>query len=418
MKVLDIALKDLLRSCRSLFALGMSLVIPLAVTGLIYFAFGSLSQGTGKYDFPDLNVVVANQDRPGDSTVHLGERLVTYLQDERMPSWLHVSTVADEAVAREAVQNQQAGVAVLVPDNFTKSLFSDEAATVTLLQDPILTVGPTIVKDLLAQFVDGISGSKIAFKVIGAQGETLTPTAQQQVAQQYADWFTTLQQNLHHSEDSLLDLQAPAGAGADSENGMARVIANIMCGMMIFFAFYTGAYAAQSILREEEEGTLPRLFTTSTSRTSILAGKFLGVAITVAAQVTVLLVASHFIFQITWGQPLSILLASAGLVAAATGFGILLISFTRDLRQSGPVIGGVVSATGMLGGLFSTGVANMPAALEKASYAMPQGWAMQSWKLSLSGAGAGELALPVLAMVAMGALFFFAGARVFNKRFA
>jgi len=414
MKVLDIALKDLLRSCRSLFALGMSLVIPLAVTGLIYFAFGSLSQGTGKYDLPDLNVVVANQDRPADNNVRLGERLVTYLQDERMPSWLHVSTVESEAAAREAVQNQQAGVAILVPENFTKSLFSDEAAALTLVQDPTLTVGPTIVKDLLAQFVDGISGSKIALKV----GETLTPAEQQQVVQQYADWFTALQQNLHHSEDPLLDLQVPAAAGAASENGMARVIANIMSGMMIFFAFYTGAYAAQSILREEEEGTLPRLFTTSTSRTSILAGKFLGVAITVAAQVTVLLVASHFVFQITWGQPLSILLASTGLVAAATGFGILLISFTRDLRQSGPVIGGVVSATGMLGGLFSTGVANMPAALEKASYAMPQGWAMQSWKLSLSGAGAGELALPVLAMVAMGALFFFVGARVFNKRFA
>ncbi len=33
---------------------------------------------------------------------------------------------------------------------------------------------------------------------------------------------------------------------------------------MIFYAFFTGTSTAQSILKEEEERTLPRLFTTPT----------------------------------------------------------------------------------------------------------------------------------------------------------
>ena len=37
-----------------------------------------------------------------------------------------------------------------------------------------------------------------------------------------------------------------------------------MGGMMIFYAFFTGASTGQTILQEEEEGTLPRLFTTPT----------------------------------------------------------------------------------------------------------------------------------------------------------
>ena len=45
MKVLDIALKDLLRSFRSAFALVMMFVAPLLITGLIYFAFGSMLGG-------------------------------------------------------------------------------------------------------------------------------------------------------------------------------------------------------------------------------------------------------------------------------------------------------------------------------------------------------------------------------------
>ena len=54
---------------------------------------------------------------------------------------------------------------------------------------------------------------------------------------------------------------------------------------MIFFAFFTGAASAQSILTEEEKGTLPRLFTTPTPELSILGGKFLAVALTVLVQV-------------------------------------------------------------------------------------------------------------------------------------
>jgi hypothetical protein len=41
LKVLDIALNDLTRSFRSAFAIGMMVVVPLLLTGLIYFAFGT-----------------------------------------------------------------------------------------------------------------------------------------------------------------------------------------------------------------------------------------------------------------------------------------------------------------------------------------------------------------------------------------
>jgi hypothetical protein len=42
MKIIDIALKDMLRYFRSAFAVGMMLVVPLLITGLIYAAFGGV----------------------------------------------------------------------------------------------------------------------------------------------------------------------------------------------------------------------------------------------------------------------------------------------------------------------------------------------------------------------------------------
>ncbi|MBM4423255.1 MAG: ABC transporter permease [Chloroflexi bacterium] len=42
MKILDIAFKDILRSTRSLFAVGMMLVVPLEYTGATFSAIGHL----------------------------------------------------------------------------------------------------------------------------------------------------------------------------------------------------------------------------------------------------------------------------------------------------------------------------------------------------------------------------------------
>ena len=79
-------------------------------------------------------------------------------------------------------------------------------------------------------------------------------------------------------------------------NFKLSMLAPIMGGMMIFFAFFTGTTSAQTILREAEQGTLSRLFTTPTSKRTILAGKFLAVLLTVWIQVSVLIFASHYLF--------------------------------------------------------------------------------------------------------------------------
>src|SRR5512146_567232 len=100
-----------------------------------------------------------------------------------------------------------------------------------------------------------------------------------------------------------------------------------MAGMMIFFVFFTGANTAQSILKEQEEGTLARMFTTPTPIPMILGGKFAAVFLTLVVQATVLTTASALAFQINWGNLLALGLVLFGLVVSATGFGILLISF-------------------------------------------------------------------------------------------
>ncbi len=421
-KILDIALKDLVRSYRSFFSIGMMFVAPLLITGLMYFAFSGM-MGNDAPKLPDFKVVVVNHDQVVENAPRLGEMMVEFLQDERMPDWLLVQIVPTDNEAFDAVNRQQAGAALIIPADFSQSLFEEnQQFQLTIFHDPTLTIGPQILSSLISQFIDGISGSKIAVNVVGdgivAQGGTMNLLTMQQIAEQYSTWYAEVQRNIHHAEDPVIAFINPGSDAAQVENPLAGILGNVMAGMLVFFSFFSSAYSAQSILQEDEEGTLARLFTTPTQRAKILAGKFGSVWLTVIVQSTVLLVLSGLIFQISWGKPLSVGLVLLGLSVSSSGFGLLLVSLMKNSKQAGPVVGGVLSAFGMIGGLFTTAVNNMPPVFNTINLFTPQGWALRGLKVTLAQGSSAEIAMPLLVMLAMGVVLFAAGSMIFQRRFA
>jgi len=424
MKILDIALKDLLRSFRSLFAVGMMVVAPIMITALIYFAFGGLSSGTS--DLPAIKVGIVNLDVPpadAPEGVAIGGSIRDMFFDDSVKSWLTASDYADEAAARAAVNSQEIGVAVMVPAGVTATALSGEGSReILILQDPTLSITPVIVRSMVSSLLDGVSGGGIAFRVISQRlqenGQSLQPAAIPALMNDYATWYADFQRNLfHHPEKAALVIAAPSAAADAQTDPLSSMVGSIFVGQMIFFAFYTGAYAMMSILREDEEGTLARLFTTPTDRTSILSGKFVAVFLTVVLQGLVLMTVAHYAFNVTWGEPAAVALTLVGQVIAAAGLGVLLISYTKTTKQAGPMLGGVLTTLGMLSGLFTTNM-NMPPAFTTISFLTPQGWVMKGWTLTLAGLPAADVLLPFTVMVLMGIVMFAFGAARFKRRFA
>jgi hypothetical protein len=173
MKILDIALKDLIRSTRSLFLIGMAFAAPLLLTALIYFAFGSIAGGD--VSMPNISVGVVNMDvLPADAPLDapLGENIRSMFFDESVQSWIHASDYPDEAAARAAVNAQEIGVAVIIPATFTEDYLAGKKDTaVTILQDPTLSIGPTVVRDMVTSLLDGVAGGGVAFKVLNERIE-------------------------------------------------------------------------------------------------------------------------------------------------------------------------------------------------------------------------------------------------------
>ncbi|HEY5729318.1 MAG TPA: ABC transporter permease [Anaerolineales bacterium] len=425
MKILDVAFKDLKLSFRSVFAIGMMVLAPLLLTGLIYFAFGGSSGGDVSTISISVGVVNADQ-LPADSVFEapIGDNIRSMFFDESVQSWITASDYADEASAREAVDKQEIGVAVIIPQNFTERYSSgDKDVQILIVSDPTLSYGPAVVKDIVTTGVDGYTGSSITRETIlermqikGIQHE------QAQISswlERYGNWYKDFQRNLFHNPDqAALVLVAPSAGEIDTVDPVQKSMSLVMAGQMIFFAFFSGAYSMMSILQESEEGTLARMFTTPTDRTSILMGKFAAVFITVVMQGLVLMVAGHYAFGIKWGQPIGVTMALTGQVFAATGLGVFLISFVKTTRQGGPVLGGGLSALGMLGGLFTANIPNMPASFNALANFTPQGWVIKIWKLVMDGLPVEEILAPFSILIVMGVLLFAVGALMFRRRFA
>jgi ABC-2 type transport system permease protein len=423
MKILEIAIKDLTHSFRSLFAIGMMIVAPLLLIGLISLAFGGALSGSS--DLPDISVGIYNADTLTDTSIlpePLGANIRSMFFDESVQSWITATDFSSEISLRAALDKREIGVAILIPVDFSEQFLAGKRDTqVLILSDPTLTIAPQVAQNMVTAMLDGVSGGGIAIETILERQkiQSVQPDPDQitSLLDRYSSWYRDFQRNLFHKpESAALLMVAPTGE-TSSENPIQQMLGLMMAGQMVFFAFFTGAYSMMSILEENEEGTLARLFTLPLNRTTILAGKFLAVFLMLVVQGLVLLIAAHFIFKIQWGDPKMIILALLGQVIAAAGLGVLLISFVKTSRQAGPVLGGVLTALGMLGGLFTTNM-TMPEAFNRLAAFTPQGWVVRGWKIVLSGQPVNDMLLPLMVMLFVGLVMFIIGAFRFQRRFA
>jgi len=440
MKVFDIAIKDMTQFFRSLFAIVMMFVVPILLTGLFYIMFGNTSDEES-FEMPITKVVIVNLDTgkiqfdPAfsntipeeysqnvevDELDSMGGFLVEMLKSDGLRDIMEVKIVENADDAKSAVDNQIAGVAIIIPENFTDALITSNIATsIEFYQDPTLAVGPLIVKSVLGQFLDTFSSSQITLQVT-FEGLSVSdiPIDADTTQIVMGAFFSQEISNEPQNPVALLNIENLEGETVDIETGF-NFIGLMMAGMTIFYVFFTGASAAQTIVTEDTKGTLPRLFTTPTSQTTILAGKFLAGVMTIVVQFIVLIGFGWLVFKIEWGSLATLIPVILSTVMAASCFGIFLISWMKTERQAGALIGGGVTILGMLGMLpvFVQGMPNPPAIIGTASRFVPQGWAVQGLRTAMEGGKPSDVITISLILLAWAAAFFVIAVARFRNRF-
>ncbi len=411
MKLLALAWKDLRRQYRSGLLLLMAIGVPLLLTTLLYFAFGSSPSG------PTLQVsrvlLVDLDDPPALSPVDAGAVIAQALRAPDLADLLEVTDAPDAADARERVRSGDAAAAVIVPAGASAALLGGaDGATIEVVTDPSRPLGGGVVRDVVQAVADGLSSSALAARVTtevaAAHGR---PGAALLALRAATDTAT----NRQAASDAVRVRSPEGGSGASF---VQRMVAEVMASMMIFFVFFSGAYGASAVLREQEEGTLKRLAGTPTSTSTRLTGRFLGIAAILLVQIAALVAISAVLFGIRWGRPLPLVLAGLGLAVIAAGFGVLLLAFVRTSRQSGPVFGVVLTVTGMVGGLMTATMPSVPPGFRTAALFTPQGWAMELWRACMAGGGVSTLLPSLGGTLAIGIGLLALGVPLMRRRFA
>ncbi len=438
MKAWYIAIKDMTQSTRSMFALLFMFGIPILVTGLFYVMLGSAGDEDEGMTIAPILVQIVNLDAGSpllaggmsdqaaydsmqgvdlSAAESMGDVLVAILRSPEFEGLINVVIASDENSAHAAVDAQQAGVAITIPDNFSAALIEPDVKTeIRLYKDPALTIGPAIFRALLAQMIENFASAKITLGVtleqLNGTGYPVDGAAAQAIAMRYMQTMG--------DETTSLSLDVRTLEGEAAGNQVFNPLSMILGGMMIFFAFFTGAATSESILREDERGTLPRLLTTPTRTPTILGGKFIAVALTLVVQVAFLILFGRLVFSIRWGEVLPVILSALVLVMLAGTFGVFLVSLLKNTRQGGVVFGGVMTITGMLGILkmFTMGVTTPNPTMDIVSMLVPQGWAMRALNLTMDGAPLGEMLPWIGGGILLSAAFFIIGTWRLNRRFA
>lgn len=409
MRALAIAWKDVRHVYRSIAGLAMMLVAPLLLAGAIGAAFGG---GGMEFSISATKTVVVDLD--GGAA---GSALVSALSSEELADLLIVSTATDPAAARSAVDAGTAEVAVIIPAGLTQALSSATPSPldVQIYKDPTVSIGPAIVNGVVQDLVQSLNGARAAASATAqlAVMQGITDSAQlTALATQAAQDFS---QGAQSGGGLTVESRAPTtgDAGATQPN----VAGQVLIGMMLFFSLFGAATPARSIIDEQREGTLSRLFTTPTPRSIILGGKYISVFLVVLLQTVILLVVGRFLFGSHWGAigPVIVLVITGALVAASLG--LLTVSYAKTPAQAGAGSAGIFVFLGLISGSF-TGTANIGGAYEVARHISPLGWLIDGWNHTMYGGSWDGIALPVLVALGFAFVFFAVATFFFRRRFA
>jgi hypothetical protein len=253
MKLLDITLKDIMQASRSRTIFFFMFVIPIGISLLFMLMFGGVGDDEG-FQLPTIDVVIVNldqgqlpeqtapslaidSDEPSvDSFGSMGEVLVQLLGSDAFANLMKVTESESVDSAKAAVDSQDAGVAIILPANFTDSLIQPGvSSTVELYKDPTLSFSPLIVEAIVTQILDNFDSAKIGMDVtmekLAASGLALDGQLVQDIVLRFTTAFSDQEGSGDSGEVVLVAVQPPPGADEETDI-LAEIVGIIMGGMM------------------------------------------------------------------------------------------------------------------------------------------------------------------------------------------
>jgi ABC-2 type transport system permease protein len=410
-KLFVIGLKDVKLAFRDKAALILMLLAPFLLTLGLGFVTGRFS-GSSSSGISHIPVVLVNQDGK-----QLGTALVDLFQSKDLADLVTPTLSTDLSAARKLVDDNQAVAAIHIPTGFTESIIPSQEQTapakviqVELYSNPTAPTSVGVVKTILDQFISQVEVGRVGGEVTVTQ---LVASGRIQVQQaQAVGQAAGMKQADAASQTTaiLLNTTTPRGEAVKFD-----VLALLAPGMALMFLMYTVSYGGRTLLTERNQGTLPRMLVSPTNSTQILGGKMVGIFLTGAAQMLILILGTTILFQLQWGDPLAVLVLVLAAVFGAVGWGMLLTAIAKTPGQVSAIGSALMLTFGILGGTFINMEA-MPVWFRYVTKITPNAWGVEGFTTLALGGGLHDIRTPILALLAMGLLLFAIAVIFFSRR--
>ncbi|MBT9251319.1 ABC transporter permease [Bacillus halotolerans] len=268
-------------------------------------------------------------------------------------------TMSKSKVSEKLKQKKIAGV-ITLSRTFQEKLEKGEKPELVFSHGPELTEAPVAkqyAESKLAKLNIQVTAAKTAAEAAGESWKSAYKTV---IAKDHGDSAPAVKR------ESLNDKKEGKGV-SDTASRAA--------GFSILFVMLTMMGAAGTILEARKNGVWPRLLTASVSRAEIGAGYVLSFFVIGWIQFGMLLLASHWLFGISWGNPAALIVLVSFFLFAVVGIGLMIAANVRTPEQQLAFGNLFVIATCMVSGMYWP-IEIEPKLMQSIADFLPQKWAM------------------------------------------
>jgi len=404
MRVLDLALKDLLQIVRDWKSALFLVVMPILFTVFFGFIFGAGGGGD-----PRLPVGFVDHDQGGALSTSLQGLLEA--SDAIRPVVLE-----DEQAERagELVGDEELAAAVIVPAGFSEQTLrlgsrqapTGQEARLTLIVDQNTPAGQTAssaVQAAVMRLLGAVETARLSAEAFEAGRGFESEAARQDYIVEALALATEawLQPPLTVTVEEAI---APTG---EAERLPPNVYTQSSPGMLVQFVVFGLNASAMVLVLERKSRTLQRLLTTPITRAQVIAGHVLAMFLVVFVQQALLVAFGQLAFGVDYmREPLAILLVMVTLALWVASLGLLIGAVAKSEDQVimwSLIAMFVFSAMG--GAWFPLEVTGKTFAA--IGHLMPTAWAMDGFQnIVLRGLGLDSVLLPAGILLAYAVVFF------------
>jgi ABC-2 type transport system permease protein len=377
MKILNVAWRTLRGALGDKRNLMMMFLMPLAFSLVFGLIFGG---GGGEEARLGLALYLPEADGPADA-------LRTALIEAAALSVYEVES-ADQA--RQMVTDADVIAALLVGDGFNQQMAAGQAPQLTWIRE-----AETNLSAALRQEAERVL-SHLASATVTASLVVTDPGS--------ADWQEVFQRAMQAwAEPPVKVVARDAIVKVETDVNQPT---NLGISFLVMFVMMGQGMATGSILEERSWGTWQRLLAAPVSRAEIMLGSILGYFCCGWFQFAILLVLQRFLYGVSFGGGLGLLVLTSLLVLCSVAIGLTIGALVKTYQQQQAFSALILNVGSMLGGLFIPLEFFSPALLRVARLT-PQYWAREGYVPLILRGGTDWAALrtPLLVLLGCSAVF-------------